>query len=133
MSSVRDFFQKKTAGYYIYLLSCIFAIAAAITYEMRGGDALTKIDHSVTVLLFVGIIINVLMMLKDIKPLEIIPFVLYLIALVAFIATEIDFIGNVFYGVDGNAFDPAFFGIIVLGILAVISGMIACMMKIERE
>lgn len=133
MSSVRNFFQKRTVGYYIYALSCILAIATAIVYEVRGGDALTKIDHSVTVLLIIGIVVNVFMMLKDIKPLEIVPFVLYLIAIVAFIATEIDFIGNVFYGVDGNAFDPAFFGIIVLGILAVISGMIACMMKIERE
>ena len=65
------------------------------------------------------------------KPLEIIPFVLFFAALLIFFATEIEFIGNVFYGTDGQAFTISFVMIVCFGLAAIVTGMIAALKGID--
>lgn len=133
MPSVKEFLSKKTVGWYIFLASCVTGLIALIIYATRGGDALTKLSTPAIVLFVVGVAANALLLIKDIKPLEIVPFVLYFASVAIFAATEINFIANVIYGVDGNAFDPAFFCVFIFGLLSVVLGIAASIIKPEKE
>ena len=115
------------------MVSGAAALIAAVTYVLRGGDVLTAATPTVTILLAVGVILNILLSIKDIKPLEIVPFILYLAAFLVFIDTEITFISNVIMGIDGNAIDGAFIFYSVMNIIAVAAGMAASIVKIERD
>lgn len=129
----KDFISKKAIGFWFFVASFLFALLAVIVYGARGGDVLTKLSGAVIALFVVGLVINVGLAVKDIQPLEILPFVFYLIAFAVFMDTEIDFIGNVAMGIDGNSFDGAFIFIIVASVLAVALGMAAAILKIEKE
>ena len=131
--SAQGFFKNKTTGFYIFVVSGAAALIAAVTYVLRGGDVLTAATPTVTILLAVGVILNILLSIKDIKPLEIVPFILYLAAFLVFIDTEITFISNVIMGIDGNAIDGAFIFYSVMNIIAVAAGMAASTVKIERD
>ena len=131
--SAQGFFKNKTTGFYIFVVSGAAALIAAVTYVLRGGDVLTAATPTVTILLAVGVILNILLSIKDIKPLEIVPFILYLAAFLVFIDTEITFISNVIMGIDGNAIDGAFIFYSVMNIIAVAAGVAASIVKIERD
>lgn len=130
---MKEFLAKKTVGFYVFLASALLAFFSVLFYSVRGGDVLTEINSAVIVLFIIGIILNLLLAIKDIKPLEIIPFVLYFIALAIFLDSEINFMGNVFWGTDGNYFDALFILATLTGLLSVISGMTAAIMKVEKE
>ena len=131
--NAQGFLKNKTTGFYIFAVSGVAALIAAITYVLRNGDVLTTATPTVTILLAVGIILNILLSIKDVKPLEIIPFILYLAAFLVFIDTEITFISNVMMGIDGNAIDSAFILYTVMNVIAVAAGMTAAIMKIEKD
>jgi len=131
--SAQNFFKNKTTGFYLFVASGVAALIAAITYMLRNGDVLTSTTPAVTILLAVGILLNILLSVKDVKPMEIIPFILYLAAFLVFINTEITFISNVIMGIDGNAIDGAFILYAVMNIMAVATGMIASIVEIEKE
>ena len=133
MDKIKQFFAKKTVGYYLFLGAALMALLAVIVYSARGGDVLTKLSVAVIILFVAGLVINIAMAIKDIKPLEIVPFVLYLAALFVFIDSEIDFLGNVFMGIDGNTLDGALIFAVVAGVLAVGLGMASAIMKHEKE
>lgn len=131
--SAQGFFKNRTTGFYIFAVSGVTALIAAITYVLRNGDVLTTATPIVTLLLAAGIILNILLSIKDVKPLEIVPFILYLAAFLVFIDTEITFISNVMMGIDGNIFDGAFILYSVMNVIAVAAGMAAAIMKIEKD
>lgn len=130
---LKEFISKKSVGFYLFAASAIFALAMLITYACRGGDVLTKIEPAAIVVLIVGIVLNVLLAVKTIRPLEIIPYLCYFVALVIFFASEITFMGNLAFGVDGNRLDAGFVFVAVFGAIAFVSGMASSMMKFEKE
>ncbi len=130
---MRTFLQNKAAGWYIFGVSVVLAIIAVIAYVARGGDIFTQVDPIAVICSVVGIVLSLILMWKDVKPLEIVPFVLYFVTFLIFAGSEIEFIGNVVYGTDGQAIDPAFIVTAVCGFLSVICGMVACIMKLEKE
>ncbi len=130
---MREFLAKKSVGWYVLGGSALCALIFMIIYIARGGDIFTKISPAAIVLTVIGVLLSIGMMVKDIRPLEIIPFVLYFAALLIFFGSEIEFIGNVAYGTDGQAITASFVCIAVFGLIAVIGGMTAAIMKIEKE
>lgn len=130
---MREFLAKKSIGWYIYGGAALFALISLIIYVARGGDIFTKVSSAAVVLSIIGILLSIGMMIKDIKPLEIIPFVFYFASLLIFFGSEIEFIGNVAYGTDGQAISAGFVCIAVFGLLSVIAAMTASIMKIEKE
>lgn len=128
-----EFLKNKSKGWFVYGASALFALISLIIYIARGGDIFTKVLPVAVVLSILGILLSIGMMVKDIKPLEIVPFILYFISLLIFFGSEIEFIGNVAYGTDGQAISAAFVCIAVFGLLAVICGMTGSIMKIEKE
>ncbi|MBR4209175.1 MAG: hypothetical protein IKQ96_03035 [Lachnospiraceae bacterium] len=124
---------NKSSGFKFFVIACLAALVAVIAYVTRGGDVLTKVTPVVTGLYAAGIILSVLLVFKDMKPLEIVPFVLYLAALLVFIDTEIGFIGNLLWATDGNSLDAGFIAVAVCGLIAVICGIVAGCKGIEKE
>lgn len=133
MADIKQFLSKKTVGWYIALASAVMGLITLVIYAARGGDALTKLSSPAIAVIAIGVVLNALLLVKDVKPLEIVPFVLYFVAILIYGASEVNFIANVIYGVDGNAFDPAFFCVFVFGVLAVALGMAASIVKLEKE
>lgn len=131
--NVKEFLAKKTVGYYLFAASALLGLLTLIVYAARGGDVLTKLEPAAIALLIVGIVINAGLLVKDIRPLEILPFMIYLAAFAVFMASEITFIGNLINGVDGNALDAGFVFVAIFGLLSVGLGMAACIVKLEKE
>ena len=130
---MNEFLAKKSIGFRFFIASALFALLAVIVYGARGGDVLTELNGAVIALFVVGIVLNALLAVKDIKPLEILPFVFYLLAFALFMDTEITFIGNVAWGTDGNYFDAAFLFAVVASVLAIALGMASSILKVEKE
>ena len=124
--------KNKSKGWYIFAASAVCALISLIIYIARGGDIFTTVIPVAVILSIFGILLNVLLLLKPLKPLEIVPFGLYLISLVIFFGSEIEFIGNVAYGTDGQSITADFILIAVFGFISVICGMVAAIMKIEK-
>lgn len=130
---MRTFLQNKSVGWYLFGTSAVLALIALIAYVARGGDIFTQVEPIAVACSVAGILLSVLLLWKDIKPLEILPFVLFFVSWLIFAGSEIEFIGNVAYGTDGQAIDAAFLVTAVCGFLAVIAGMVACIMKLEKD
>ena len=128
---MNEFLAKKTKGWYVFGASAVCALIALIAYVVRGGDIFTTVNPIAVTLAIVGIVLSALLMYKDIKPLEILPFVLFFAFLLIFGGSEIEFIGNVAYGTDGQAIDPAFVITALFSLAAVVCGMVASIMEIE--
>ena len=124
---------NKSKGFKFFAAACAAALIALVTYLVRNGDVLTSTVPSVTILLIAGIVLSVLMAIKDVKPLEMVPFVLYLGAFLIFLDTEINFVSNLIYGADGNSMDFGFILFTVCGLVAVVAGFIAAVNGIEKE
>lgn len=130
---MREFLEKKTAGWYVFGASAVLALIALIAYIARGGDALTNLSGWGIAVAVIGIILTGVLMWKDIKPLEIVPFILFFIFFLVFIGSEINFLGNIVYGTDNQVLDAAFYITTIFGFLSVVVGMTASIMKIEKE
>lgn len=130
---MREFLEKKTVGWYIFGGAAVFALIALIAYVARGGDIFTQLNGWAIACVVIGVVLTGVLMWKDIKPLEVVPFILYFIFLLIFAGSEIDFLGNVVYGTDGSIIDAAFYITAIFGLLSVIAGMTASIMKIEKE
>jgi hypothetical protein len=123
--------KNKKTGWYLFAVSAICAVLFLIVYLLRGGDIFTAIHPAAVILTVAGVLLSAFLLYKDIKPLEILPFLLFFAALLVFFATEIEFIGNVFYGTDGQAFTASFIAIVVFGLAAVVTGMISALKGID--
>lgn len=130
---MREFLEKKTVGWYVFGASAVLALIALIAYIARGGDALTNLSGWGIAVAVIGIILTGVLMWKDIKPLEIVPFILFFIFFLVFIGSEINFLGNIVYGTDNQVLDAAFYITTIFGFLSVVVGMTASIMKIEKE
>lgn len=129
---MKDFLANKTKGWYVFGASAVCALIALLAYVIRGGDIFTTVDPIAVTLAIVGIVLSAGLMYKDVKPLEIVPFVLFFIFLLIFGGSEIEFIGNVAYGTDGQAIDFAFVVTAVFGLASVVCGMVAAIQEIEK-
>ena len=127
------FFKDRKTTWYIFAAAAVCALISLVLYVARGGDIFTTVIPAAVILNIVGIVLTLLLMIRDIKPLEILPFILYFAALMIFLGSEIEFIGNVAYGTDGQAIGPMFIAIALFGLLAVIGGMIAAAAGIEKK
>ena len=69
----------------------------------------------------------------DFKVAAFIPMILYACTVAVFLNTEMLFITNVIFGVDGNYFDGAFFTFLVTGVLAMVTSAVAFAMGLSKS
>ena len=130
---LKKFLETKKAGWYVELASFSLAFITLIAYVARGGNYLSPVSTSAVVLLSIGLVVNVVALFKDFKVLGLLPVALYAGSAAILLNTEMLFISNVIFGVDGNSFDVAFFMFIICDILAIITSAVAFSMGLTKE
>ena len=130
---LKKFLETKKAGWYVELSSFILALITLIAYVARGGNYLSPVSTSAVVVLSIGLVINAVALFKDFKVLGLLPVALYAGSAAILLNTEMLFISNVIFGVDGNSFDVAFFMFIICDILAIITSAVAFSMGLTKE
>lgn len=130
---IKKFLETKKTGWYVELASFILALITLITYMARGGNYLSPVSTSAVVVLSIGLVINAVALFKDFKVLGLLPVALYTGSAAILLNTEMLFISNVIFGVDGNSFDVAFFMFIICDILAIITSAVAFSMGLTKE
>ena len=130
---LKKFLETKKSGWYVELISFILALITLITYVARGGNYLSPVSTSAVVVLSIGLVINAVALFKDFKVLGLLPVALYAGSAAILLNTEMLFISNVIFGVDGNSFDFAFFMFIICDILAIITSAVAFSIGLTKE
>ncbi len=133
MTKFKLFLANKKPGWYVSLASCLCALITLIVYTARGGNYLSPVSPVAVVLLVLGIVSNLVALVDDFKVLGIVPAVLYASTIAVLLNTEMLYITNVIFGVDGNHFDGGFFTFVILGFLATILAGVAFGMGLSKS
>lgn len=130
---IKRFLSNKKIGFYLLVASFLFALLTLIFYTARGGNYLSPVSSVAVILLILGLVSNVLCLVLDFGILGIVPVVFYSCVLAVLLNTEMLFISNVAFGVDGNSFDLAFFLFWIFDILAIISSAVGFSLGISKS
>lgn len=133
MNLVKRFFANKRIGWYVSLVSLILGLITVIVYTARGGNYLSPVSDAAVILLVFAIITNAIVLVVDFKLLAFIPMVLYACVVAVLLNTEMLFITNVIFGVDGNYFDGAFYTFVITAILAMVISAVAFSMGLSKS
>lgn len=133
MEFIKKFLNNKKPGWYVSAAALLLAIVTVIVYTARGGNYLSPVSGAAVTLLVVGIIVNAVVLVADFKVLAFLPVVFYACTIAVLLNTEMLFITNVAFGVDGNSFDGAFFTFLVTGVLAMILSAVAFGMGLSKS
>lgn len=117
---LKRFLENRKPGFYLLLASFITGLLTLIIYTVRGGNYLSPISGIAVALLILGLVTNVVSVFLDFGIVGILPVIFYSCALAVLLNTEMLFITNVAFGVDGNFFDFAFFLFWIFDILSII-------------
>jgi hypothetical protein len=133
MEFFKKFLSNKKAGWYVSVVALLFAIITLIVYTARGGNYLSPVSSTAVTLLVVGIITNVIVLVADFKVLAFLPMAFYAATVAVLLNTEMLYITNVAFGVDGNSFDAAFFTFLVTDVLAMLLSAVAFGMGLSKS
>ena len=94
---LKKFLSSKGKGFYLSLASLLCGLLTVVFYTARGGNYLSPVS----------------------------PVAFYAVSVAVLLNTEMLFISNVAFGVDGNSFDALFFLFWIFDFLAVILAAVA--------
>lgn len=133
MKMLKDFLANKRPGWYVSVASLLLGLITVIVYTARGGNYLSPVSSAAVVLLVFAVLTNAAVLVMDFKVAAFIPMILYTCTVAVFLNTEMLFITNVIFGVDGNYFDGAFFTFLVTGVLAMVTSAVAFAMGLSKS
>lgn len=133
MKMLKDFLANKRPGWYVSVASLLLGLITVIVYTARGGNYLSPVSSAAVVLLVFAVLTNAAVLVMDFKVAAFIPMILYACTVAVFLNTEMLFITNVIFGVDGNYFDGAFFTFLVTGVLAMVTAAVAFAMGLSKS
>ncbi len=133
MKMLKDFLANKRPGWYVSVASLLLGLITVIVYTARGGNYLSPVSSAAVVLLVFAVLTNAAVLVMDFKVAAFIPMILYACTVALFLNTEMLFITNVIFGVDGNYFDGAFFTFLVTGVLAMVTSAVAFAMGLSKS
>lgn len=133
MKMLKDFLANKKPGWYVSVASLLLGLITVIVYTARGGNYLSPVSSAAVVLLVFAVLTNAAVLVMDFKVAAFIPMILYACTVAVFLNTEMLFITNVIFGVDGNYFDGAFFTFLVTGVLAMVTSAVAFAMGLSKS
>lgn len=133
MKMLKDFLANKRPGWYVSVASLLLGLITVIVYTARGGNYLSPVSSAAVVLLVLAVLTNAAVLVMDFKVAAFIPMILYACTVALFLNTEMLFITNVIFGVDGNYFDGAFFTFLVTGVLAMVTSAVAFAMGLSKS
>jgi hypothetical protein len=133
MEFIKKFLSNKKPGWYVSVVALILALITVIVYTARGGNYLSPVSSAAVTLLVFGIITNVLALVADFKVLAFLPMAFYAATVAVLLNTEMLYITNVAFGVDGNSFDGGFFTFLVTDVLAMLLSAVAFGMGLSKS
>ncbi len=133
MNLVKRFLKNKKVGWYLSVVSLILGIITLIVYTVRGGNYLSPVSNAAVALLVLAILTNLAVLVLDFKIGAFVPLILYACVVAVLLNTEMLFITNVIFGVDGNYFETSFFTFIVTSILATIVSAVAFALGLSKS
>lgn len=133
MEWLKKFISGKKPGWYVSAAALLFGLITLIVYTARGGNYLSPVSPAAVTLLVFGVITNAAVLVTDFKVGAIVPMILYDCVLAVLLNTEMLFITNVAFGVDGNYLDGAFYTFLITEILAVLTSSVAFAMGLSRK
>ena len=133
MERVKMFLSHKKIGWYVSAASFLFGLLTLIVYTARGGNYLSPVSPAAVTLLVLAILTNALVLIADFKIAAFIPMILFDCVLAILLNTEMLFITNVAFGVDGNYLDGAFFTFVITEVLAVITSSVAFAIGLSKK
>ena len=125
MTKIKEFFASRKPGFYVSFFGCVLALIGFIVYVARGGNYLSPVNGAAVTLWIIGIVCNVASLIVDFSLLGILPVALYAASFAVLLNSEMLFLTNVAFGVDGNSIDFGwifFFICILVAILLVAVG-----------
>jgi hypothetical protein len=133
MNNVKKFLANKKPGFYVMAVAFLLGLISLIVYVARGGNYLSPVSGIAVTLLALGVAASVLSMVLDFGLLGILPVALFASAFAVLLNTEMLFISNVAFGVDGNSIDGGFIFFVVGVALAVLTSAIAFGMGLSKS
>lgn len=130
---LKKFLSGKNVGFYLSALGFVFALLSLIIYTVRGGNYLSPVSTAAVIILVIGLVTNIVCLFKDFSILGILPVVLYACSLAILLNTEMLFISNVLFNVDGNHFDVAFYLFWIFDILATVLSAVGFSMGLSKK
>lgn len=133
MNKIISYLKTRTPGWHVAFASLLVGLIGLIVYVARGGNTYSPVSVGAVTTFSIGLIINLLILIKDFKIGAYIPFILYSITLAILLNSEMLFISNVLTGIDNNSFDSAFIIFLILFILTDGLSFASTIMTIHRK
>ena len=115
----KNFFAGKGVGYYLTLPALICAIAALILYSQTGVTQFSvSLSGTVIASLCVAMGLCLASLILDFRPVRYAAYLVCLFSFLSYVHTQVDYIGNVFVGIDGNSFTAGFIATVISFVLA---------------
>ena len=132
MNQIKSFLANKTPGFYVSACACLLGLIGLLVYTIRGGNYLSPVNGVAVALLILGVASNIGVLVKDFSILGIIPVALYSAAFAVLFNTEMLFLTNVAFGVDGNVIDFGWVFFFIMIILAVLFSAVSYGMGLSK-
>ncbi len=130
---MKKFLNTKATGWYFSAVTFVLALITLIAYTVRGGNYLSPVSSTAVTLLIIGLITNAIVLWNDFKVGAFVPLFLYAATFAVLLNSEMQYISNVAFGVDGNFFDALFFTFVICNVLSVVTGAVAAVMKMSKN
>jgi hypothetical protein len=127
------FLAKKTTSWYISCVSMVLALVGLIIYVARGGNSYSPVSSTAVTVWAAGIVLNAVVLVKDFKIGQFIPYLLYVVTLGILLNTEMLFASNVLVSIDGGFFDVAWIAFVACLALAIVTGFAASVKPLTKE
>ena len=139
MDRVKDFLRERSLGFYLAIPAMIIAFITIFLYQKIGITVFSPTLNKETIIfLILGIVFTAISLGMPFIPVKhvddftklvrVIAYLMYLYAFLMFVYSQINFIGNVLVGIDGNSFSGTFILTVIFYVLAIILTLVsACL------
>ena len=132
---IAEFFKNNAIGWYLSAAACLCALIFVIIYGVRGGDGggYSPVSGVAVAMIIIGILLNIGVLVKDFGIGAFLPYLFYLITFGVLFNSEMAFLSNVGFGVDGSVVDGGFIAMCIFLAFAMIASFAACIMKLTKK
>ena len=126
-----DFKNKEKLPLILGAIALISAVVALVLYVTTGVTNYTvnKLDSLIVIMLIVGIALNAITIIFDVKIAKYAVYIAYLVAWLQFIVFEIDYIASIFVGIDNTQVTMPFVLTLALLLVATVLACISAAVK----
>ena len=128
---LRIFKSKST---YLLLITAVLNLIALVLYFNFGTSVfIPELSSTVITLMALGVILPLVILFLPLKFPYVILYAIELLACFLYLASQASFIANVFVGIDGTTFSPAFYAIVICTLVAAMFSLMAMSGKKEKN